>query len=438
MNAFWFLAVGMLLLALVFVLPPLLGRGVKTGVSQRELNLAVYRARLAELEGERDSQRITDSQFEQAKAELMQDMLEDVEPEDEAQAPAPLAGRMAAIATGVLLPLAVLGIYNTTGNWRLIDAPPMQAQTPARAPQQAAGRQTADGESHSMEEMVERLAARMQQEPGNLEGWVMLGRSYFILKRYSEAAQAYSHAMALVDEEDPDLLADYAEALALAHGNTMAGAPAKLLERALAIDPEHAKSLWYGGLAAYEVEDYAVAVERWQKLMVQLPADSDNARQLQQYLSKAQAGLGGDAVVTASEPAAAPAPAATTGSAAPPPPAATVAALQVEVNLDAALADKVGPNDTVFVFARAANGPRMPLAIVRKTVADLPLTVRLDDTMAMTPAMKLSAFPQVVVGARISKSGTAMPQAGDVQGFSQPVKPGATETIQVLINEVNS
>ena len=98
-----------------------------------------------------------------------------------------------------------------------------------------------------------------------------------------EAAQAYSHAMALVDEEDPDLLADYAEALALAHGNTMAGAPAKLLERALAIDPEHAKSLWYGGLAAYEVEDYAVAVERWQKLMVQLPADSDNARQLQQH-----------------------------------------------------------------------------------------------------------------------------------------------------------
>ena len=122
----------------------------------------------------------------------------------------------------------------------------MQAQATAGAPQQAArtatqpaaGRQTADGESHSIEEMVDRLAARLQQEPGNLEGWVMLGRSYFILKRYSDAAQAYSHAMALVDEEDPDLLADYAEALALAHGNTMAGAPAKLLERALAIDPD--------------------------------------------------------------------------------------------------------------------------------------------------------------------------------------------------------
>ena len=89
------------------------------------------------------------------------------------------------------------------------------------------------------------------------------------------------------------------------------------------------------------------------------------------------------------------------------------------------------------MFARAASGPRMPLAIVRKTVADLPLTVRLDDSMAMTPAMKLSAFPQVVVGARISRAGTAMPQAGDVQGFSQPVKPGAAETVQVLINEVN-
>jgi cytochrome c-type biogenesis protein CcmH len=169
--------------------------------------------------------------------------------------------------------------------------------------------------------------------------------------------------------------------------------------------------------------------------MAQLPADSDNARQLQQYLARAQARLGGDAVVATGEPAAAPGPA-IGGSTAEP--AAAVTALQVEVNLDAAVAGKVAPGDTLFVFARAANGPRMPLAIVRKTAADLPLTVRLDDTMAMTPAMKLSAFPQVVVGARISKSGTAMPQAGDVQGFSEPVTPGAADTVQVLINEINS
>ena len=431
MSVFWFLAAGMLLLALVFVLPPLLGRGGSAGVSQRALNLAVYRARLAELDGERDSQRISDTQFEQAKAELMQDMLGDVDPEDEAQAPAPRAGRVAALVTGLLLPLAVLGIYNTTGNWRLIDAPDMQSAQPAQG-QQATGEQ-----APSIEEMVERLAARMQQEPGDLEGWVMLGRSYFILNRYSDAAQAYGHAMALVEEENPDLLADYAEALALAHGNTLAGAPAKLLERALVVDPAHAKSLWYGGLAAYESEDYAKAVDYWQKLMVQLPADSDNARQLEQYLAKAQASLGGDAAVASGEPVTAPAPIAA-GPAAAPAPAPTLTALQVEVSLDAAMADRVGPNDTLFVFARAANGPRMPLAIVRTTVAELPLSVQLDDTMAMTPAMKLSAFPQVVVGARISKSGTAMPQTGDVQGFSEPVRPGAAEPVQVLINEVNS
>ena len=192
MNAFWFLAAGMLLLALVFVLPPLLGRGVRAGVSQRELNLAVYRARLVELEGERDSQRITDARFEQAKAELMQDMLGDVDPEDEAQAAAPRAGRLAAIFTAIVLPLAVLGIYNTTGSWRLIDAPPMQATSRTAQPQQEA-QPTGEGEqAPSMEVMVERLATRMQQEPGDLEGWVMLGRSYFILKRYSDAAQALS------------------------------------------------------------------------------------------------------------------------------------------------------------------------------------------------------------------------------------------------------
>jgi cytochrome c-type biogenesis protein CcmH len=433
MNAFWFFAAGMLLLALVFVLPPLLGRGAGSGVSQRELNLAVYRARLAELESERDSQRISDARFEEAKAELMQDMLGDVDPEDEAQAPAPRAGRLAALVMAILLPLAVLGIYNTTGSWRLIDAPPMQASAESARP--AAKPQTGGEQAPSMAEMVERLAERMIQEPDNLEGWVMLGRSYFILKRYNEAVQAYANAMALVEEEDPDLMADYAEALALAHGNALSGAPARLLEQALVIDPGHPKSLWYGGLAAYENDDYALAVERWQKLMVQLPADSDNARQLQQYLARAQARLGGDAVVATGEPAAAPGPA-IGGSTAEP--AAAVTALQVEVNLDAAVAGKVAPGDTLFVFARAANGPRMPLAIVRKTAADLPLTVRLDDTMAMTPAMKLSAFPQVVVGARISKSGTAMPQAGDVQGFSEPVTPGAADTVQVLINEINS
>jgi cytochrome c-type biogenesis protein CcmH len=432
MSAFWLLAAGMLLLALVFVLPPLLGRGPRAAVSQRELNLAVYRARLAELEGERDSARISETQFAQAKAELMQDMLEDVDPEDEAQAAAPRAGRLAAVVMAILLPLAVLGIYNTTGSWRLIDAPQPQAAAGTARPAQE---QPAQGEqaAPSIEEMVERLAARMQQEPGDLEGWVMLGRSYFILKRYSDAAQAYANVMALAEEETPDLLADYAEVLALAHGNTMAGAPAKLLERALAIDPDHPKSLWYGGLAAYDVKDYPVAVERWEKLMAQLPADSDNARQLQQYLARAQASLGGDAAVVTGEPVAAPA-----QSAAEPPPAGEVAALQIEVSLDAALANEVDPNDTLFVFARAANGPRMPLAIVRKTVADLPLTVRLDDTMAMSPSMKLSAFQQVVVGARISKSGAAMPQAGDVQGFSEPVKPGAAEPVQVLINEINS
>jgi cytochrome c-type biogenesis protein CcmH len=433
MNAFWLLAAGMLLLALVFILPPLLGRGPRASISQRDLNLAVYRARLAELEGERDSGRISETQFAQARDELMQDMLEDVDPEDAAQTAAPRAGRLAAVVTAIVLPLAVLGIYNSTGSWRLIDAPELQAAagTARPAQQQAAGGEQAP----SIEEMVERLAERLQQEPDNLEGWVMLGRSYFILKRYSEAAQAYANVMALAEEETPDLLADYAEALALAHGNTMAGAPARLLERALAIDPAHPKSLWYGGLAANEVKDYPVAVERWESLMAQLPADSDNARQLQQHLARARANLGGEAV--AGEAASA-TPAVATGSTAAPATAAGIAAIEVQVNLDAALADRVAPGDTLFVFARAANGPRMPLAIVRKTAADLPLTVRLDDSMAMTPTMKLSAFPQVVVGARISKAGTAMPQAGDVQGFSDPVTPGEAGTVQVLINEINS
>jgi cytochrome c-type biogenesis protein CcmH len=242
----------------------------------------------------------------------------------------------------------------------------------------------------------------------------MLARSYTMLGRRAEAVTAYERAVAL-QEGDASLLADYADALAVTRESRLAGEPAALVERALKLDPNHAKALSLAGTAAFERKDYAGAVARWEHLLEVAPPDSPFVEPMRANIAQARE-LGGLAATSA--------PASATG------PGKLVAAgggsVSGTVRLAAAAAAKASPEDTVFVFARAAGGSRMPLAILRKQVKDLPLDFRLDDSMAMSPSTKLSSAAKVVVGARLSKSGDAMPQAGDWTGQSDAVALGAT------------
>jgi cytochrome c-type biogenesis protein CcmH len=292
------------------------------------------------------------------------------------------------------------------------------------------------GDSHAVtraqiEAMVEGLAERMKGRPDDVDGWVMLGRSYAVLGQHDKALPAFRRAAEL-RADDPVLLADYADALAVANGRSLEGEPARLIERALSLDPRNLKALSMAGTLAFDRRDYAGAVRHWQQMLAVAP-DGEIVRQIQGGIDEARQRMGGT-----SDPVASPSVTrgATAPETAPPAPAAASAkSVSGRVTLSGKLASQAAPDDTVFVFARPAEGPRMPLAILRKKVRDLPLTFTLDDSMAMSPAARLSSATRVVVGARISKSGDATAQPGDLQGFSAAVAPGATGLV-IEIGEV--
>jgi cytochrome c-type biogenesis protein CcmH len=262
--------------------------------------------------------------------------------------------------------------------------------------------------------MVAKLAAHVEKNPDDAQGWMLLARSYYIMGRYPEAVRAYEHATTLAPG-DADLLADYADALAVAQGRTLQGKPLELVQRALEIDPDHWKALALAGTAAFERKDYGRAIAYWEQLRRVVPGDSEIGRSVDASIAEARELAGGK-----------PAAAATPKTAAASPKVAG------KVSLAPALAASAAPTDTVFIFARATSGPPMPLAVLRRQVKDLPFEFTLDDSMAMAPNRRLSAFAEVVVGARVSRSGNATPQSGDLQGLSRPVKVGTTGVTVVI------
>jgi cytochrome c-type biogenesis protein CcmH len=299
-----------------------------------------------------------------------------------------------------------------------------------------------DTNSAQIAAMVEKLAARMKERPDDAQGWVMLARSYTVLERYADAVPAYEQAVKLV-ADDPSLLADYADALGMRNNRVLGPDAMQIIERALTIDASHLKSLSLAGSAAFAKKDYATAVNYWERLTKAAPAESPFLPEVRAGIAEARElgklGSGPIATATAEAPAAKLTPTAQaagagnsgTGSS----PAAANATISGTVSLSKAMAAQASPNDTVFIFARAAEGPRMPLAILRKQVKDLPVEFKLDDSHAMSPALKLSSFPKVVVGARVSKNGEAMPQKGDLTGTSAPVATGSSG-LKIEINQV--
>jgi cytochrome c-type biogenesis protein CcmH len=256
--------------------------------------------------------------------------------------------------------------------------------------------------------MIGKLEQRLKEQPNDAEGWSMLARSYLVLERPADAVTAYKRAVALRGD-DPALLVDYADALAVASGRKLAGEPMALVNQALKIDPNNLKALALAGSAAFEQKDFAGAVRHWEHLAAAAPPGSD-------FLSRVEAGIAEARQLGGLPPA---------KVASAPAVAAAGATVAGTVTLAASLRSQAAPDDTVFVYARAAEGPRMPLAIVRKQVKDLPFDFQLDDSSAMSPATKLSAFPRVVITARISKSGNAVPQPGDLAGQTEAVALGA-------------
>ncbi len=435
MISLWIVLALMLATAVTFVVWPLLRAGSGASAPQQnQLNVELHRTRLGELEADLRSGTLSDTQFALAQQDLERDLLQNV---GSAQVEAPPSSarpaRAAAAVVGVTLPALALGLYLQVGGWDQLNTPPAST---TQAPPHAMTEGGAQGNMPSLETMLGKLVERLKQQPDDLRGWQMLARTYMVLERYPEAGRAYGEAY-LLSGDDAQLAADYAEALAMANGSRLQGAPAKLIAKALQTEPANKKALWLSGMLAFQERDFARAKEQWKRVAGMVEPNSEEARLIQTYVAQAEAGMSGGMPPTAkAEVGGAPV-------AAPPPPGAGPAAapqgsstIKVSVRLGDKLGTAPSPDDTVFVFARAAQGPRMPLAIVRKQVKDLPITVQLDDSMAMMPAMKLSNFPQVIVGARVSKSGNAMPSSGDLEGASAAVQPGTSQTVQVTIDQV--
>ena len=391
----------LVLLVLAMLLRPL-WRAPKatTSVDRQAANLDIFRDQLRELESDRDQCLLAGADFEQARDELQKRLLDDVvlQPETSSRPTPVRPGRKTALALLVLIPLTAAVAYGMLGNPRALDP----AQTQARVtPQQ-------------IESMLGKLVDKLKANPDDAQGWVMLARSYKVLGRFTDAAEAYSHGGALV-ESDPALLADYAEVLGQSQGGKLAGQPEALIAKALALDPDEPQALFLAGAAATDRNDFSAVAEHWGRLLLQLQPGSEEAKSLGAAVDKAReiiAQQGGKA-------AQAPAPEAISG----------------EVTLSGQLAARAKPDDLLFVFARADEGPRMPLAVLRVRVAELPLTFRFDDTMALPGGKKISDYKTVSVEARVAKAGQAQTSSGDLFGSVKAIKPGSQD-VRVVIDQI--
>jgi len=459
MTAFWIAAGLLLALVLGLLLPALLrpARPVpnpdQAPLAREGANLALLREQLAQLDAERAAGALDEVAHQAARAEIERRVLDeedgeagDSTPPAVAKAsgttagpsPAGRAPRTAALLA-LFVPALAIGLYATLGNREAL-APQVAAPAPANVSER------------DVATMVEQLAQRLEGmagQPNELEGWVLLARSYASMQRFEEADRAYLRAIALAPQE-PQLRADRADVLAMKQGRSLAGEPTRLIEEALQLDPNNLKALVLAGSAAFDRRDYASAATYWTRARVNVPAGSELAANIDASLAEAR-GLAGQGAAGGPPPsmsaaavsggATAVAPSAgeqakaapVAGAAA----AAGVTSVSGSVSLAPGLASRIGPDETVFIFARAAEGPRMPLAIRRHRVAELPLRFTLQDADAMAPELKLSKFPRVLVGARISKSGNAMPQPGDLIATPVAVSagPGGPE-LKLVIDQI--
>ncbi len=421
MTLFWIFAIALIALALALVLPPVLRRASPSEphlhdlVDARRANLAILRDQLKELDTELASGRINIDQHAQARTEIERRVLDEEGLVDTVSAAAnpPIAAnsKRSAVLVAVCIPLFALGMYGFVGN-------PQAVLPQAQAPEPEAEVTMAQVEAMVMQ-MAQKLESQPADQPANPQAWEMLARSYAALQRFPEAARTYEKAAKLAPN-NAQLLADYADVLAMLQGQSTAGEPEKLIARALALDPKNLKALALAGSAAFERKDFAAATRFWTQARQLAPATGEFTSGLDRSLEAARDGASAQSSTASNTPKSTP---------------AASLSLSGTVSLAPVLASRVRPGDTVFIFARAADGPRMPLAILKRKAGELPITFTLDDSTAMSDDLKLSKFSNIVVAARVSASGNAMPQSGDLLGQFGPISAG-TQNIKIVIESV--
>ena len=388
MTDFWIAASALLLVALAFLLLPILrGRRAQAEEDRTALNVALYEERLAELTAQHAAGTLSDAQLEAGRADAARELLEDTENSDSPKIAK--LGRSVPLIAAVLVPLVGYGLYM---HWGASDKVQMARQF--------------SEQPRTVEEMTAHLEQAVKEQPDSAEAWYFLGRTYMNQERPADAAKAFARVVELAGRQ-PELLGQWAQAQYFAGDRQWSEQLQALTYEALQADPQELTSLGLLGIAAYEEGRYQDAVRFWEQLVAALPENDPSREAIRGGIERARQQVdGGSGNAAAGE-----APAAASTQA---------AALQIQVQLDPKVAETVSPEDSVFVFARAVNGPPVPLAAKRLTVGDLPATVTLSDADAMVPSLKISSVEQVTVMARVSRTGDAT--KGEWMGQSEALE----------------
>lgn len=419
MIMFWFFSLAMIIIALIFLIRPLRFGMDQIDIDRTAQNVAITKERLNELEVDLEQSVINQTEYNQTKEELEQALLNDVEqekPKNTIQVDNQPYNRIARFILIFSVPAFAISIYAYLGQPELIEGNKKQTMEAVHASSNGAKNLNLG----SVEEMVEKLAAKLKDNPKNAEGWFLLARSYMTMKRYKEAVAALEKTNSLVPN-NPVVMLRYADALTMLRGGQISGKPFDLIKKAVAMKPDDPTGLWLIGMGYDEQGEYQKAISYW-NLLIPLLKDEQSINEVQNLIrqAKRKAGMSFSQNTTVTNTVAEKKP---------------IKSLTVKVSIDKKLLKIVSANDTVFIFAKAINGPPMPLAVVRKQVKDLPLEVVLDDNMAMIPAMKLSSFERIKIIARLSKSGSVKTQSGDIQSEVYITSPRKKEKVVLIINK---
>ena len=412
MTIFWFITAAMILVAIAILAPSLLRSRRSDQLDRDRQNVMIAREHLVELEADLNSGRVTQAQFEQSKLELEQALLIDLDQQVEVDSVRSVsgAGRLTLGSIAIALPLLTLPLYFYLGSPELIQPDPLQTAEVADP--------HSEGNLPSVDQMLTILVNRLRENPSDTDGWFLLGRTYMAMEDYPKAAATFERLHQLVGDQ-PVVLLSWADAQSMAQSGNMQGKPTELVSKALELDPTNTTALWLAGMVEDQAGNYSRAVELWERLAPMIENDPRSATRIASLIANARV-KGALPVPVIQQSESGP----SSGS------------IQVQVTLSPELADKVTQDWSLFIYARALNGPKMPLAASKHKVGDLPLEVTLDDSSAMMPKLKISNFEQVLVGARISSSGNPIAVSGDLTGEVSPVLVTGDDQVRLVIDKV--
>lgn len=385
----------LIVLAVFFLLSPVMMNRSLQRSSRSGVNIEFFKSRLSELESDRAREILDDDEFEQLKIELERRLLDEADSGHTAPSAHVKTSFKTAIMLALLIPIVAVVVYQQTGakaDWDI-------AQTLKNM-----RLKTADGEAAEtdVKQLIRQVEERLEQRPDNGSYLMLLANQQMGLRNYPAAAAAYQR-LRTIYPDDASVLAQYAQAMYLSSDRTLTTKVTDMAELALRQDPQQPTVLSMLGMAHFEQGDYQRAIDYWQRLLPSLGPVSPNRKIIMAGIEQAKSRLGSSDTSSIDRPD-----------------VIKNASIQLSVSIDEGII--ASSDSVVFVFARSASGPRMPLAVAKLTVADLPVILTLDDSMAMAPGLNLSSQKEIEVVARIAKNGIANPGPGDIEGRVGPIK----------------